>query len=201
MEIKIFQFSIAIQNELLYMEVRITKTHNFVKEEFMSSKSFVQATMQLPCSVTILTAHADNVQGAMTASSMYVSQVPPLLAVSVSKTFATYHLIEKSKEFAINLIADSQQDLAGKFGSVHGVEIDKFKEFGVKTEAASNIKAPLITGCFANIECRVKSSLWDVEGNHAIYIAEVVGFKMNEKLSPMVWLNNKYFRVGNECKL
>ena len=167
----------------------------------MSSKSFVRATMQLPCSVTILTAYADNIQGAMTASSMYVSQVPPLLAVSVSKTFATYQLIEKSKEFAINLIADSQHDLAGKFGSLHGYEINKFKEFAVKTETANVIKAPLIMGCFANIECRVKSSLWDVEGNHAIYIAEVVGFKMDEKLSPMVWLNNKYFRVGNECKL
>jgi flavin reductase (DIM6/NTAB) family NADH-FMN oxidoreductase RutF len=167
----------------------------------MSNKSLVQATMQLPCSVTILTAYADNIQGAMTASSMYVSQVPPLLAVSVSKTFATYQLIEKSKEFAINLIADSQQDLAGKFGSLHGFEVDKFKEFGVKTETASVIKAPLILGCFANIECRVKTSLWDVEGDHAIYIAEVVGFKMDKKLSPMVWLNNKYFRVGNECKL
>jgi flavin reductase (DIM6/NTAB) family NADH-FMN oxidoreductase RutF len=167
----------------------------------MSNKSLVQATMQLPCSVIILTARANDKQGAMTASSMYVSQVPPLLAVSISKTFATYQLIEKSKEFAINLIADSQQDLAGKFGSLHGFEVDKFKEFGVKTETASVIKAPLIIGCFANIECRVKTSLWDVEGDHAIYIAEVVGFKMDKTLNPMVWLNNKYFRVGNQCKL
>jgi flavin reductase (DIM6/NTAB) family NADH-FMN oxidoreductase RutF len=99
------------------------------------------------------------------------------------------------------VIADNQFELADKFGSIHGYEMDKFKEFGVKTEAASIIKAPLIIGCFANIECRVKSSIWDVEGNHAIYIAEVVGFKMDNKLNPMVWLNNKYFRVGNECKL
>ena len=67
----------------------------------MSNKSLVKATMQLPCSVIILTARANDHQGAMTASSMYVSQVPPLLAVSVSKTLATYQLIEKSKEFAI----------------------------------------------------------------------------------------------------
>jgi flavin reductase (DIM6/NTAB) family NADH-FMN oxidoreductase RutF len=167
----------------------------------MSNKSLVQATMQLPCSVIILTARANDNQGAMTASSMYVSQVPPLLAVSISKTFATYQLIEKSKEFAINVIADNQSELADKFGGIHGYEIDKFKEFGVKTETASIIKAPLIIGCFVNIECRVKSSIWDVEGNHAIYIAEVVGFKMDNKLNPMVWLNNKYFRVGNECKL
>ena len=167
----------------------------------MKERSFVQATLQLPCSVIILTAGADGAHGAMTASAMFVSQVPPLLAVSVSKTFATYQLIEKSKEFAINVIGDHQQDLAGKFGRVHGYEIDKLKEFGVKTEGAGAVKAPLIVGCFANIECRVKNSIWEVEGNHAVYIAEVVGFKMDEKVSPMVWLNNKYFRVGNECKL
>ena len=80
----------------------------------MSNKSFVQATMQLPCSVAILTARANDNQGAMTASSMYVSQVPPLLVVSVSKTFATYQLIEKSKEFAINVIADNQREFSGK---------------------------------------------------------------------------------------
>jgi flavin reductase (DIM6/NTAB) family NADH-FMN oxidoreductase RutF len=167
----------------------------------MAPKSFVQATFQLPCSVIILTASANEAHGAMTATSMFVSQVPPLLAVSISKTFATYPLIEKSKEFAINVLADNQRDLAGKFGSVHGYEIDKLREFGVQSESASVIKAPLISGCFAHIECQVKSSIGHVERSHVIYIAEVVGFKMDDKLSPMVWLNNKYFSVGNECKL
>ncbi len=167
----------------------------------MANKSLVQASMQLPCSVTILTAAAEGAQGAMTASSMFISQAPPLLAVSVSKTFATYQLIERSREFAINVIADTQRDLAKKFGSVHGHEIDKFKEFGVTTQPATIIKAPLIAQSFLNIECRVKTSVWDVEGNHAIYIAEVVAFRSDDKLSPMVWLNNKYFRVGDECKI
>jgi flavin reductase (DIM6/NTAB) family NADH-FMN oxidoreductase RutF len=132
---------------------------------------------------------------------MYVSQVPPLIAVSVSKTFDTYELIEKAGEFAINVIAEDQLDLSQKFGSVHSQEVDKFKEFHVATEAASEIKAPLISGCFANIECKVKNSLWDVEGNHAIYIGEVVAFKMSEKARPLVWLDNKYFLVGSECRL
>ncbi len=71
----------------------------------------------------------------------------------------------------------------------------------METKKASIVKAPLIAGCFANIECRVKTAIWDVEGNHAVYLAEVVGFKKDDQLTPMVWLNNKYFRVGNECKL
>ncbi len=167
----------------------------------MSERSLVQATLQLPCSVVILSASADGSQGAMTATAMFVSQVPPLIAVSVSKTDATYQLIEKSKEFVVNIITDDQLDLAKKLGSVHGQNIDKFNEFGIATESASKINAPLVSGCFAHIECRVKDSLWDVAGNHAIYISEVVAFKMNENLKPLVWLDNKYFQVGAECRI
>lgn len=167
----------------------------------MSKRPLVEATLQLPCSVVILSASAEGKQGAMTACAMYVSQVPPLIVVSISKTFATYQLIEKSKEFAVNVLADNQLDLARKFGSVHGYEVDKFREFGIATEPASKIKAPLISGCFSNIECRVSNSLWDVEGNHAVYIGEVVAFQMNEGLKPTVWLNNRYFHVGAECRM
>lgn len=167
----------------------------------MSEKSLIQATIQLPCSVVIVSASANKKQGALTATAMYVSQSPPLLAVSVSKTFATYQLIEAAKEFAVNVIADNQLDLAKKFGRVHGDEVDKFKEFGLKVEAGSQTGAPLIGGCFANIECRVKSSLWEVEGNHAVYIAEVVCFKLNKQLTPLVWLAGKFFSVGAECRI
>lgn len=167
----------------------------------MPKQNLVKATLQLPCSVVILSAQSDKRQGAMTATAMFVSQVPPLLVVSVSKTFATYQLIEKSKEFAINVIADNQLELSRKFGSVHGYEVDKFQKFGISTESASSIGAPLITGCFAHLECQVTSALWEVAGNHAIYLAAVVAFKMNEKLKPVVWLNNRYFEVGVQCKI
>jgi flavin reductase (DIM6/NTAB) family NADH-FMN oxidoreductase RutF len=167
----------------------------------MPDQSLIKATLQLPCSVVIVSAKAENHQGAMTATAMYMSQVPPLIAVSISKTSATYQLIEKSKEFAINVIADNQQHLTKQFGSVHGYEVDKFKESGISTESASKISAPLILGCFANLECQVKNALWEVEGNHAIYIAEVIAFKSNEKLKPVVWLNNQYFEVGTQCQI
>lgn len=167
----------------------------------MSVQSLIKATLQLPCSVVIVSAKAENHQGAMTATAMYMSQVPPLIAVSISKTSATYQLIEKSREFAINVIADNQLDLTKQFGSVHGHEVDKFQESGISTESASRISAPLISGCFANLECQVKSALWEVEGNHAIYVAEIIAFKSNEKLKPVVWLNNQYFEVGAQCQI
>ena len=167
----------------------------------MSDPSLAKAPLQLPCSVVILSAASDTSQGAMTASAMSVSQSPPLVSVSASKTFTTYKLIEESKEFAINIIADNQQELAQKFGSIHGYEVDKIAEFGITTEPASRIRAPLISGCYSCMECQVKHSLWDIEGNHAIYIGEVVAFKLNDALKPLVWLNGRYFRVGGECQI
>lgn len=167
----------------------------------MTEQSLVKATMQLPCSVVIISAQSGDEKGAMTAGAMYVSQVPPLIAVSVSNTFATHKLIEQSREFAVNVITDEQLELARKVGSAHGRDVDKFHEFDIPTESASQIGAPLIAGSFAHIECRVQSSLMEAEGNHTIYIAEVVGFKMNEKLEPLVWLSNKYLKVGGECRI
>jgi len=165
------------------------------------AESLVKATLQLPCSVVIISARAGDKKGAMTAGAMYVSQVPPLIAVSVDNTFATSQLIEQSQEFAINVITDSQLELAKRVGSAHGKDVDKFHEFNITTESASKIGAPLISGCFAHIECRVRSSLLESEGNHTIYIGEVVGFKMKDDLGPLVWLNNRYFTVGAECRI
>jgi flavin reductase (DIM6/NTAB) family NADH-FMN oxidoreductase RutF len=166
----------------------------------MSGVNLVQATRQLPCSVVIITSRHGDERDAMTASAMFVSENQPLLMVSVSKTFQTYELIEKSHEFAINVLGGDKVDLANQLGSSHGQKTDKLAKFKIVTERGSKIDAPLICGCFANIECKVRTSLSDVEGEHAIYLAEVVAYKSNSSLSPLVWLNNKYYRIGDQCK-
>ena len=166
----------------------------------MSEQSLVKASLNLPCSVAILSAAAEGRKDALTATVMYVSQVSPMVVVSISKASNTYQLIEKSKEFAINVIADDQLELARKLGHIHGFDLDKFQEFGVAIESATKIGAPIISGCFANLECQAKTALWEVEGDHAIYVAEVVAFKLNENLKPMVWLNKQYFQIGAQCQ-
>lgn len=157
--------------------------------------------VELPCSVTIITAKAGNQQDGMTASAMFVSQSPPLVLVSISKAFATYTLVERAKEFALNILSEDQIDLAKKLGSVHGKGIDKLKEYKIPVQEASVVKAPLIEGSFGYIECKIKASFSEIEGDHAIYIGEVVSFKMDKSLKPLVWFENKYFQVGAECKL
>lgn len=167
----------------------------------MTAKSLIQATRQLPCSVVLLSAAAEGQRGVMTASAMYVSEAPPLVAVSIAKTDATHQLVEESGEFAVNIVQEGQIDLVRQAGASHGHDFDKFTEFNIPTEPAEVIKAPLVAGCAANLECRVVTSLWDVRGNHAIYIGEVVAFRADPAADPMVWLGNRYFKVGTECRL
>lgn len=167
----------------------------------MSEDFKLKATLQLPCPAVIISAASAKDRDAMTASAMFVSQLPPLVSISVSRTFGTYQLIEKSGEFVINVISEGQLDIARKVGSTHGIDSDKFATFNIGVEPASRIKAPIIAGCFASLECQVKSHIEETEGNHMIYLAEVVAFKMNDQLRPLVWLNNRYFNVGAECRL
>ena len=53
---------------------------------------------ELPCIVTFVSVEVDGKQNTMTASGMFVSDAPPLIAISVSKQSMTHRLIAKAKE-------------------------------------------------------------------------------------------------------
>ena len=42
-----------------------------------------------------------------------------------------------------------------KIGNSSGRDIDKFEVYGVATEQAKDVSPPLLTECFANLECRI----------------------------------------------
>ena len=162
----------------------------------MEKKSLGKISRLVPCSVTLLTVAAKGKQDAMTASAMFVSEDPPLLVVSVAKHIVSHDLIEKAGEFVLNVASGDQVKLAMQVGFTHGREVDKFKRFSIPKGKASKIGTPLIRGSFANIECKVITSL--SAANYVIYLAEVVAYKLDTKRSPIVWYHNRYFALKEE---
>lgn len=150
----------------------------------------------VPCSVTFLSVGTKKKQDAMTASAMFVSEKPPLLVVSVAKHIVSHDLIEEAGEFVLNIASTNQVKLAKQLGFTHGREINKFKKFRVPKGKARKVRAPLIKGSFANIECKVITSL--SAANYIIYVAEVVGHKVDQKMTPVAWYRNKYFALNQE---
>lgn len=100
-----------------------------------------------------------------------VSHDPPLLAVSVSPGNYSYRLIEASGELVLNVPTVKLAREVHFCGTIHGSEVDKFKETGLTPCAGGLVKAPHVSQCIGHLECAVKD---EVEtGDHTLFICSV----------------------------
>lgn len=152
----------------------------------------------LPCSVVLLSAGSGTKMDAMTATSMFVSENPPLFVVSVDRGHLIHALIEKTGHFVLNVASTGQVKLAKNLGATHGEKVDKFKKFAIKTEKATTVKAPIIEGSFAAIECNVITSF--PVSTYTVYLVEAVDLKVNKFLTPLAWHLNRYYSIKDEAK-
>jgi len=86
---------------------------------------------------------------------MMIDFEPPVFACIISDQNYTFSILKETKECVINIPSEELASTAVKVGNVSGSKIDKFKKFHLKTEPASCIGAPLLTECYANLECKV----------------------------------------------
>ncbi len=162
------------------------------------ANKLLKASRTVPCSVVLLSVGTKEKQDAMTATAMFVSENPSLLTVSVAKQIVSHDLIEAAGEFVLNVASTDQVGLAKKLGATHGRRVDKFKKFNISTQKATSVKSPMIKGSYANLECRVITSI--TASTYTVYLAEVVACKTDDKLQPAAWFNNKYFSLTEEVR-
>ncbi|MHB0975883.1 MAG: flavin reductase family protein [Candidatus Aquicultorales bacterium] len=145
--------------------------------------------------VVLLTTAANGKRNVMAANMvMGTSLNPTLVAVSVSPTSFSHRLIEESGEFCLNIAGPDQLNLVEQVGGDSGSEMDKFETFGIETTRPERIKAPLINGCPASIECVVTES-WQT-GEHTLYLGHVVALHRREG-TPLVLYRGDYYELGN----
>ena len=154
------------------------------------AKTMMEATRLVPCSVVILSVGTKDKRDAMTATAMFVSEKPPLLTVSVAKHILSHDLIDRTGEFVLNVASFDQVKLAAQLGATHGAKVDKFKKFKLKTAKATHIQSPLIKDSYANLECRVITSM--TAATYTVYLAEVVACQVNRESEPIAWFDNTY---------
>jgi flavin reductase (DIM6/NTAB) family NADH-FMN oxidoreductase RutF len=80
---------------------------------------------------------------------------PPLVGCVISNRNYTFNILRSTQECVINVpIVELAEKVVG-CGNSSGRKIDKFRVFGLTQAAASCVKAPLISECYANLECKV----------------------------------------------
>lgn len=133
---------------------------------------------------------------------------PPMVSISVRPERYSYHMLEESGEFVINLTTEKLCYATDFCGVRSGRDVDKFAQMKLTKTEATQINAPMIGESPVNIECKIKKI--EKLGSHHIFIAEVVAVHaeeayMDEKgrfdlnlAKPIVYSHGEYYSLGEK---
>ncbi|MGE5196739.1 MAG: flavin reductase family protein [Anaerolineae bacterium] len=125
----------------------------------MAKKSFPLSQVYRllePGPVVLITTSRESQANIMTLSwHMMIDFEPPLLGCVISNRNYTFNTLKATKECVINIPTVELASQVVGIGNTSGSKIDKFKKFHLSQEPASQVKAPLISECYANLECQV----------------------------------------------
>lgn len=116
----------------------------------------------------------------------FVSQKPPMLAISVGRKGANYkdtaHNILDAEEYVIH-IADTPLMSAVHDSSVeHPPEVSEVEHLGLETLASERIKVPRLAAAPVAMECRFRQCLEFGDAKSRLIVGEVVMFHLRDGL-------------------
>lgn len=133
---------------------------------------------------------------------------PPMVSISVRPERYSYHMIEETGEFVINLTNDKLVEACDYCGVVSGREVDKFQKMNLTPISVEHVKAPAIGESPVNIACQVVSK--QELGSHTMFLAKVVGVTVDESYMDetgkfhindtglVMYSHGEYFRLGDK---
>ncbi|MBQ7943791.1 MAG: flavin reductase family protein [Lachnospiraceae bacterium] len=133
---------------------------------------------------------------------------PPMVSISVRPERHSYHMIEETGEFVINLTTKDLVYATDYCGVKSGRDVNKWEVLGLTPIAGQVVKAPLIEESPVNIECRVTQV--EKLGSHHMFMAEVVAVQVNDKYmdeknsfhlsnaNPIVYSHGEYYLLGEK---
>lgn len=132
---------------------------------------------------------------------------PAMTYVSIRPERFSYHLIEESGSFVINLTTEALARSVDFCGVRSGRDVNKFMECNLTAAKSNKVLAPSILESPVNIECDVKQIL-KTGGSHDIFIAEVVSVSVDdryfdetgkfhfERTKPICYSHGEYYGLG-----
>jgi len=134
---------------------------------------------------------------------------PPLCYISVRPERHSYEILQRTREFVINLTTRPLAFATDWCGVRSGRHYRKFAEMNLTPGPASKVNAPIIVEAPINIECRVTGV--HRLGSHDMFMAEVVNVKADAryidprtgafdlaKAEPLAYAHGQYFTLGKK---
>lgn len=133
---------------------------------------------------------------------------PAMVYISVRPERYSHELIEKTKEFVINLTTENLAYATDWCGVKSGRNVDKFESLHLTKERAEHVKCPMIAEAPVSIECKVKEI--KKLGSHDMFLAEVLAIHADEryfdkkgafdisKCNLIAYANGGYYSLGKK---
>jgi flavin reductase (DIM6/NTAB) family NADH-FMN oxidoreductase RutF len=105
--------------------------------------------------VLLTTAHKGRANVMTMSWHTMIDFEPPLVGCIVSSRDFSFEALSKTGECVINIPTVELVKQVVAAGNVSGRRINKFPKVGLTPLPASQVAAPLVDECYANLECRV----------------------------------------------
>jgi|SRR5690554_3249668 len=109
---------------------------------------------------------------------MMIQHYPPLIGIVVGPWDYSQKALISTKECVIAVPGVDLMEKAVDIGNCSGLVVDKFEHFHLTARVASEVRAPLIEECLANLECRVVDM--QLVGQYNLFVLEAVKGWENE---------------------
>ena len=136
-------------------------------------------TMLAPVPVVMVTCQTNNKPNIITVGwTGTICSEPPMVSISIRPSRHSYKQIKESGEFVINIPSKKLAKETDLCGVISGSKFDKFHETGLTPGKSNSVKAPIITECPINLECKVKQEI--PLGSHNMFLAEITSVQVSK---------------------
>lgn len=151
----------------------------------MDDRLFRDTMGKFSTGVTVITTmHEGQVHGMTANAFMSVSLNPKLVVISIGENARCLNKIRESGQFAVNILAEDQQEYSMIFAG------QKMGEKDIEFDTLAGV--PVLPGALAQISCEVVSS--HIEGDHTLFIGKVQDILLEEK-EPLLFYSGKYYSL------
>jgi flavin reductase (DIM6/NTAB) family NADH-FMN oxidoreductase RutF len=137
---------------------------------------------------------ADTLHAAAVTWASQVSFLPPLVLVALRRNSHLAQAVRRAHRFALNIIAEEQQELAGRFFEhrTAPAEAEELDGFPIRMTIG---RCPLFIDAPAWVECKLVAEPVS-PGDHALMLGEVTGAGVRRAATPMVLFNTPWSYGG-----
>ncbi len=151
------------------------------------------ASHLLTCPVVFVSTRHEDKSDIMIATAMFVSEMDPILVVSLTKGHLTSQLIEKAGGFTVIAASEGQEDIYKDLAGFKGEGGNKFAALGIPTLPERPAKPFIPERSSAWFDCQTLNR-YEV-GHYDLFVARVTDYEDLAK-PPLIWRNQELFTLS-----